>query len=204
MSRPYRILVKKTVREEVRAGDRSTLRLNLDDILPQERMKEVLGQVLERNGWREIAEGIYEKRRENGERMTCDLEEYEVVTTIELEDRLEEEVSQELRGDRWNWRLRRELTDAELEELRRQAEAELERQAITEEQREQARKNLRYEALRRLEESEPERRREINKLVLEVYSEALKEKARQLGNVQGVEEGWKNEEEYELVISLSE
>ncbi len=62
---------------------------------------------------------------------------------------------------------------------------------------------LRAEAGERLRAGEAERRQEINRLVLEVMSEALKEKAGELGNVERIDERWDGDE-YELTISVAE
>jgi len=207
MSRPYRIIVRKTVREEVGVDDRATLALNLERILPEDRMKEVLGEILERHGWTR-RNGTYEKRGEGGETTVCDLDTLEVVTTVEARGTIEEKVERTVRGDTWNWRAGREKTqaelDAEIAATRARVEAEMEAGAIPAERKAQAERDLRREAMRRLEAGEEERRQELNRIVLEVYAEALKEKARELGEIEQIHEAWRNEEEYELVIRMAE
>jgi len=207
MSRPYRILVRKAIREEVRVGDRSTIKLNLDDILPPEEMKAILEEVLARHGWERTEEG-WKKDRGQGEVMTLDLDTLEVVTTVEREEVIERVVEREARGDTWNWRRMREMTEEELrqdqERLRRQVEKQLEQELNLEQLKSRRQQELQEEILRHLEETEPERREELNRIVLEVYAEALKQKARSLGEIEEMREEWRSNEEYELVISIAE
>ncbi|NUQ00426.1 MAG: hypothetical protein HUU35_11295 [Armatimonadetes bacterium] len=202
MSRPYRIVVQKVVEQDIRADDRSTLRLKLDPVLPEERLTEVLEQSLARHGWRRTADGVYEKERGEGESMTCDIEAREVTTVIEIEETVRHEVRKELRGDTWNWRQMREMTDEELEEVRRIEEARLEAE-VSAEEHQRAASALRETVRERLESGADERRREVNRIVLEVMSEALKERAGELGNVQHIDEKWDGED-YELTISVAE
>lgn len=96
----------------------------------------------------------------------------------------------------------REMTDAELEQVRRREEENLEA-TVSESQKERATEALTGEVRERLERDEPARRKEINRLVLEVMSEALKRKAAELGNVERVDEKWDGED-YEMTISISE
>ncbi len=202
MSRPYRIVVKKVVEQEITADDRSTARLKLDPILPEERLSEVLADALRRHGWRETADGVFEKERGEGESMTCDVESREVTTTIRIETTIRQELHKEIRGDTWNWRQMREMTADELDEVRRREEEKLAEQ-LAREPAAAGKETLRAEAGERLRAGEAERRQEINRLVLEVMSEALKEKAGELGNVERIDERWDGDE-YELTISVAE
>ena len=202
MSRPYRILVQKVVEQEVTAGDRSTLRLKLDPVLPPERLAEVLGEVLQRNGWERTADGAYEKDRGDGENLTCDVATGEVTAVIELETQVRQTVHKEIRGDTWNWRQMREMTDQELDDVRQREEEKLTAE-VTAHQRDEAESALREEVRRRLDEGADERRREVNRVVLEVMGEALKEKAAELGQVQRVDEHWDGEA-YELTIAVKD
>ena len=207
MSRPYRILVRKVVHEEVRAGDRSTIRLNLDRLLPPEEMKALLEEVLARHGWEHTEDG-WKQERASGETMTLDPETLEVVTTLEREDVIEQDLEREARGDTWNWRRRREMTEDELrqdqERLRRQVEQQLEREVKLDELKAGRQRELQQEIAGQLEAGEPERREALNRIILEVYSEAIKQKARTLGDIEEMREEWHGDEEYELVISIAE
>lgn len=202
MSRPYRIVIQKVIEHEVSAADRSTLRLALDDLVPGPRLAELLREALERNGWTEVEPGVFEKERGDGETMSCDVSEREVTTVIELERTVSETLRRELRGDTWNWVAGREMTAAELEEVQRRAADALVASGTDERQNEAA-EELRREATARLEAGDAERRREVNRLVLEVTAAALKEKARELGSVEQVDEAWHGDE-YELTIAVRE
>lgn len=202
MSRPYRIVVRKVIEHEVSAGDTSTLRLDLDAAAPGADVERILAEVLERNGWREVSPGVYEKERGDGEAMSCDLAERRVTTTIQLDRKVSEEVRRELRGDTWNFAEGREMTAAELAEVRRRATEQLEGR-LSAEQKQRAGDALQREATQRLTEGEADRRREINRVILEVMAESLKEKAASLGNVEQMDEEWRGAD-YELTIQVRE
>lgn len=202
MSRPYRVVVQRVVEREVNAEDRTVLRLKLDPILPEERLDEVLGEVLERNGWTRGDDGRYRQERGDGETLTCDVEQREVACEIAIEATVREVVRRELRGDTWNWRQMREMTDEELADLQR-AEAEKLESCVSEAELEKRANQIRDEVTRRLQEGEAERREMVNKLVIEVTAEALKEKAAELGTVKSLDERWDGQD-YELTIQISE
>jgi hypothetical protein len=202
MSRPYRIVVQRVVEREVNAEDRTVLRLKLDPILPEERLDEVLGAVLEKNGWERTADGTYQQSRGDGETLTCDVKAREVSCEIAVETTVREVVRKELRGDTWNWRQMREMTDEELAELE-QAEAERLESCISETDLAKRAEEIREEVSQRLAEGDAERRETINKLVIEVTAEALKEKASELGTVKSLDERWDGQD-YELTIQISE
>lgn len=202
MSRPYRIVVQKLVESEVRAGDRSTLRLKIDQILSEEDTDRLLSGALERNGWTKAGDGVYKKRVGEDELMTLDVGQRELTTEIEAGTTVTQQRRRELRGDTWNWKQMREMTRDEMTALREKAESEL-GDEVTEEARQEAYDQLKADLARRLDEGEPERRKEVNRLVIETVSEALKEKARELGNVQRVDESWHGDD-YELTITVSE
>lgn len=202
MSRPYRIVVQKALQSEVTVGDRSTLRITLDPILPEEQLEELLARVLERDGWEPAGADRWRKQTGEGEVTTVDIAAREVITEVEARRQVTEQVRRELRGDTWNWRQMREMTAQELDERRRQAAEELGGE-VSEERRRQVEQELAAEVRRQLESGAAERRRLANRIVIEVMSEALKERARELGTVRHIDERWDGEE-YELTIAISE
>ncbi len=202
MSRPYRIVVQRVVEREVNAEDRTVLRLKLDPILPEERLDEVLGEVLSRDGWEPTGDGCYRQERGDGETLTCDVKAREVSCEIAVETTIREVVRRELKGDTWNWRQMREMTDEELADLQR-AEAERLESCISETELERRATEIRDEVARRLAAGDEARREMVNKLVIEVTGAALKEKATELGTVKSLDERWDGQD-YELTIRISE
>lgn len=202
MSRPYRIVVQKVIEEELRAADQSVLHLRLDPVLPEEQLDRVLAQVLTRRGWTETEPGVYTQQREDGQTLTCDLTQRTVTTTVELERTLRETRRRKLEGDTWNWREQREMTDEEFAQLQRDAETAL-GDSVTDSRRRRAEQELQGAAAAALAQTEDERRREVNALVIEVLADALKEKAAELGTVERIDESWQGAD-YELTISIAE
>jgi len=202
MSKPYRIVVTKVVEQEVRSEDRSTLKLDLDELLGADRTTELLARVLERRGWTELEPGRFERPGAVDESTVCDVASREVTTTVVAERTLSERRQREIRGDTWDWKAMREKTPEEMAEVRRREEEKLDA-AISEQRVRQTEDELRQAAAQRLADGADERRREVNRLVLEVTGEALKEHAQKLGSVGATQEAWHGED-YELTISISE
>jgi hypothetical protein len=202
MSRPYRIVVTKVVEQEVKAADHSVLTLKLDEPVGPERTGELLAAALERGGWRAGEPGQFVKEGSGGETMVCDVEARTVTTRIEIGRTLSEQRRREIKGDTWNWQAMREKTPEEMAEIRRREEDKL-GDAVSEQRVRQAERDLARTAAERLAGGEEARRREVNRLAIEVTAAALQEKARELGNVRSVDEAWHGEE-YELTIAISE
>jgi len=199
MSRPYRILVRRVVEKEVVAEDSSTLKLDLDDNVSEEQ----LARALAREGWTEREPGVWEKERADGETMSCDLGEREVTTTITVGTTLSEERERELRGDTWNWREMREMTAEEMAALRAAEEAKLSGD-ISDYRVRQTERKLRAGAAEQLESGSEERRREVNRVVIEALAESLKDRAATLGQVVASDEGKWQGDEFELTITIRE
>lgn len=199
MSRPYRILVRRVVEKEVVAEDTSTLRLDLDEAVSEEQ----LARALEREGWTEREPGVWEKERADGETMSCDLAEREVTTTITVGTTLREERERELRGDTWNWRDMREMTAEEMAALRAAEEAKLSGD-VSDYRVRQTERKLRAGAAEQLEAGSEDRRREVNRVVIEALAESLKERAATLGQVVSSDNGQWQGDEFELTITIRE
>ncbi len=199
MSRPYRILVRRTVEKEVVAEDKSTLKLDLDETVTEEQ----LARALEREGWTQTEPGVWEKERADGETMSCDLAEREVTTTITVGTTLREERERELRGDTWNWREMREMTPEEMAALRAGEEAKLSGD-ISDHRVRQTERKLRADAAGQLETGADERRREVNRVVIEALAESLKDRAATLGQVVSSDGGQWQGDEFELTITIRE
>lgn len=175
------VVVKLRIDQTVDASDRVVHRLDLREILPAETMAELLVDALESRGFEREDETTLVREKDDGERQTVDLESMEVISELELERVLDGEVDARIDVD-----------------FDRRSQEDAAREQMTKNEREA----LRKEATRQLMESESERRQELDSVIEEVYAEALKQKARSLGNVVSQHESRDENGEYELVIKV--
>jgi len=201
MSYPYKVVVTKTVVEQVEASDRSESKLSLLPILPEDRMRDLVAEALRKRGF-EAKTGEPDKltkRGEHGETITVDLPTLTVVAEVSEKGEIRKEKTVEVLGD-----APRPPTADDEQALRERAEKSLERQlAVSEEERGQVEDEYRRKLAAALEEGADARRRELNEVCLEVYAESLKERAKSLGTVTGVQES-RGDQEYELTITIAE
>lgn len=202
MSYPYRVVVTRSIETIVGASDRATHRLNLTPILPAERMREILEEVLEKKGWHQRDDGAWEKAGPAGERMVCDPAAMEVTAAIEAAEQIKKERTVHATGDAWS----RAEIDAAREKLREAVEEQLEKELkITGAEQRARERDLQAELAERLAAGEADRRRELNEIVMEVYAESLKEKARSLGQITEIHESRdESGSAYELTIRIAE
>lgn len=195
MSRTYQCQLRESVTDTVRASDESVCDLHLTPILDPESMAELLRQALERRGFTEAEDGRLSKTDTidgNGEVILVDLELMEVVVRASEQKTLETEVVAEGLGESDH-------------EARRDAHRELARRrqgARTDHDR--AEEVLQEDLTDALAAGESRRKRDLNEAIQEAYAEALKRKARQLGDVIEVREGTNEAGEYELVIRVTQ
>ena len=188
MSLSYRVTLQ--VSEVVSADDKTVHQLDLRDILPQDEMRDLLRQALLDRGFEQDQDQDSQRlvRREtSGEVVSVDLASLEL--TAELES------ASEVRGkvDAWG--------DAESRAgAQRQAEASAQRQADS--MVERGRQDVQRRVTKQLAEGEPARLEEMNHVLQDVYAEALKRKARRMGDVVDQREGTNEHGEYELVIKV--
>lgn len=204
MSYAYRVTVTRSVRETVAGKDESRNRITLTEILPEGRMKDLLVQALEKKGFAKRADGKYE-RTKDGVTEVFDPATLEVTATAEVTGEIQKEKTTQAVGDARN--------EQDVAAQRRHAEAEvgsrLEKElAITDAERKAKAEQLAADAKKRLEETEARRVRELNEATLDVYAEALKEKAKTLGEVKEIRENRKDNgtggQDYELVIRVND
>lgn len=185
MSLSYRVSLQ--VCEVVSADDRTVHQLDLRDILPEDQMKDLLRDALTERGFEENEDGHLERAEEGGEVMTVDLESLELTTELEAESEVSGKV------DAWG--------DAESRDTaRRRAESSAQSQADA--MLERGQKDVQSRVTQQLAEGESARLEEMNQVLQDVYSEALKRKAREMGDVVDQYEGTNQDGEYELVIKV--
>ena len=204
MSFPYRVTVSRTVQETVREKDQSKNKIDLTPILETGRMRELLNEALKKKGFKEEADGTL-TRTQDGVTETFDPKTMEVTSSAEVTGDIKKEKTIEARGDSW----RREEADRSRKHVENEVGARLEKElAVTDAERGEKKRELASEAAKRLAESEKRRMTDLNEATLDVYAEALKEKARTLGEVKEVHENRKDNgtggTEYELVIKVGD
>jgi hypothetical protein len=175
MSRAYRIAVSGSVERIVEVDDGVCSSLELLPVLPKERMRELLAAELARRGF--AREGAVASRAmEDGIRVEIDLDAGTVTVRVSSEVALsiEGERTGAVAGDR----PAEEAIAAARERLQAQLDAELEKEA-------QARtESARRELTKRLEGKLKDLKRELDGVINRVTGEALKEKARQMGEIE--------------------
>ena len=176
MSRSYRIAVREHIRRVLRASDRVSTQLEILEVLPPERMAGLLAGELGRRGFRGEEGNMV--RDQDGVRVAVDPRTGVVSVTAEGDKEVDLHKEKEGRAyDDVGPKAR-----AVSAELREQAKRDLERDA----ERETAR--LQTEVTNRLERQLANVRRELDDAVNRVTAEALKEKARSLGQIKEMTE----------------
>lgn len=193
----YYAEIKESVTATHKADDRIEHRIELTPVLDEASMRELLKRALEAAGFEE-ATGVEEEQGqmtatgEDGERIAVDLDAMTITTTLERERHSETVVV-----GRGHAESQGEATlDAKqhlAHELER-AEQRIGGQA----------RRLQKEVTLTLEAGEARRGREMNEVLQEVYAEALKRKAAELGDVMEIHEGKTQDGQYELVIKVSQ
>ena len=193
MSQCYHIELKRAVTREVRAEDSVSYPIELTEILPPEEMTEVLRRVLAEAGWETAEDGRLASEGPDGETLTADLKAMELTATLTAEKRVAAEVK--AAGQGGTTRLARRSAEIQLEE-----KAEVVGEMIEG----TARRDVEREATDRLEKSEDARQRVMNELLQRVYTEALKRKAGQLGDILEIRESTGEDGDYELLIRVAQ
>jgi len=193
MSQCYQIDLKQSVVRVVRAEDSISYPLELTEILPPEEMGEMLRQVLTAAGWETANEDRFETTGPGGERLTIDLETMELTATLEVEKELVAEAGATGQGE--SNQVARQVARAQLD-----AKAA----ALGQQLEESGQRDVEKETTTRLDESEDARQRQLNELLQQVYTEALKRKAGQLGEILEVRESTGESGDYELLIRVAQ
>lgn len=176
MSRAYRIRVRESINQDLKASDEVCADLEILEILPGDQMADLVTKELKARGYEE-QDGKLVKHHE-GVTVTVDPKSGEVSVKAEKEERID------LKTEKEGWgyddvgpraqQLRKTLSE--------QAKTELERRAQKQQER------LQGEATEQLEGAVAEVRKELNDAVNAATREALKQKAAQLGQIKEMTE----------------
>ena len=177
--------------------------LDLPDLVANK--KETVRAILEKHGWME-KDGAYVKEF-GGARAVCNLETGKIRLSVKEQDLVgvAREITKELGitvpmflaslGEKYlKWRSERE-----------QQKIEQKVKEETAKKVEEAERKLREKVEATLQSADEALRKELTEVSVEYYAESVKEKAREMGEITQLEEGWtQNREEFSMTIELKE
>ena len=190
MSQMYRVKIKESVTLSVSSSDRIVQDIGVRSILPASEMSELLAKGFEHQGFLLQADGRYQRSLESGEIQTFDPVQHQLVTELSQEVLQETELVSELIRDLDTHSKTEVETLAraklpEQQELKTQA---LQRQADS-------------QLMQTLLQGDAARRETIHRALQHAYSEALKQRARSLGQVVSEQEH-RQGSDFELTIRI--
>jgi hypothetical protein len=177
--------------------------LDLPDLM--ENKHEAVRAILEKHGWTE-KDGVYVKDF-GGARAVCNPQTGKIRLSVSQEDliRVAEEITKELGitvpmflqslGEKYlDWRYQKEQKRVE-EEVK-------DRAAL---QAQEAERKLQQKVEATLKSADEALRKELTEVSVEYYAESVKTKAREMGEITEMQEGWtENREEFSMTIELKE
>lgn len=177
MSRAYKIKVAERTRVMLRASDRVSTHLEMLEILPCERMAELLAQELKERGFADV-DGKLVRVAKDGIVVEIDPAAGEVIVRVDTKTAVT------IEGEKQVWSEREPGTaqESETEALRQALLKDLQREAETK------RAQLQKETTDRLEAHLAGLRKELDQVTNRVTAAALKEKAAQIGHIKQVTE----------------
>jgi hypothetical protein len=182
MSRAYRIRVKESLKRDLKAEDRIKTQIELLEILPCEQMGELLAAELEQRGFERQEDGTLVRKGENGVTVTVEPCSGEVTIAAEAADTVELEGSREGFGYDDVGPGSKQIK----ERLSKELQADLEKRA------QQHAEKVQGAATAKLEKELADMQPEITEVVNRVTSEALKQKAAQMGQIKEITEDAEN------------
>jgi hypothetical protein len=174
VSRAYRVTVKGSVHRVVHVEDGVCTSLELLPVLPAARTSELLAAELERRGFTR-KDGVASRASEDGIVITIELATGAVSVKAEATANIAIETQQTER-----------IQEETLEEGRRAAQKRVERRAESEAAA--AETKAREDVTAKLEKKLGDLRRELDSVTARVTADSLKEKARQLGEIEEMSE----------------
>ena len=176
MSRAYKIKVKERGKHVVRASDHVSTQLELLEILPCERMAELLANELKKRGFKQQGENLIRTAKDG---IVIEIDPADASVTVKAETAQTVTVE----GERQVWTdADGKLLKRDEENLRKALRQDLQREA------EQQKTDLQKKVTDKLEGQLADIRKELDQAVNRVTAEALKEKAAQIGQIKSLTE----------------
>jgi len=193
MSQVYHVKLKESVSETFSVSDHVKHKLCLTPILPEEEMVALLKQQLLDAGYTEEA-GALTLENERGEHVSVDLEALEATVTLSRSREVKEELTAtaSYENDRGPGREAAEQRAAD-ELAKKLSDHKVKGERVTQ--------ALTQDVINALSEHREAQQAELNQVLQRVYTESLKRKASQLGDVLEVTESTVDGQ-YELVIKI--
>jgi len=193
MSQVYHVKLKESVSETFSVSDHVKHKLCLTPILPEEEMVALLKQQLLEAGYTEEA-GALTLENERGEHVSVDLEALEATVTLSRSREVKEELTAtaSYENDRGPGREAAEQRAAD-ELAKKLSDHKVKGERVTQ--------ALTQDVINALSEHREAQQAELNQVLQRVYTESLKRKASQLGDVLEVSESTVDGQ-YELVIKI--
>jgi hypothetical protein len=173
MSRAYRIKVAETLRRVVRASDHVSSQLEILEILPEGEMLRLLGEELERRGFR-VGADLAIREEDGGITIEVDLKDGAVTVRAAGEEEVD------LKAEKEGWSYEPQTRKQTSERLRDDARRELENKA------EERTGELQQKVTDRLEGCLADLKTELDQAVNRVTAEALKRKAASMGRIKEI------------------
>jgi hypothetical protein len=176
MSRAYRIEVSESVRRVIRASDHVSTRLEILEILPPEDMAALLKKELEQHGF-----------TPEGDRMVREEGEAKIVVepstgTVTVQSETDQQVSLKRTESGFSYTQEAAETKKAKDALRQQVRKNLDKEVDARQAR------LQKELTDKLEAQLGDVRKELDQIANKVTAEALKVKAKQMGQVKEITE----------------
>jgi hypothetical protein len=193
MSQCYRVQLKASISRTVEAEDSVSYPLELTALLPAPEMAELLAQALVRDGWTADPGGrVYRRTAAGGEEWSLDLDAMTVTARLQRESEVTAEVEASGAGD----------SNKQAQQVARR-QLEVRGESVGSQIAEAGTRTLQREVREALAAGEDARRSALHGLLQQVYAEALKRKAGQLGTVLEVQESTGADGNYELTIRVA-
>ena len=177
MSRAYKISLRQRTKHGLRASDGVGTALELLEILPPERMADLLAQELKRRGFVQKGDKLL-RTEKGGVTVEIDPKSADVIVQVECE----KTVTLEAERQTWTESPAGSAQNAARKAMKEELQRDLQRKA------EQQKAELQKRATDRLEAQLSDLRKELDQAVNRVTAEALKEKAAKLGQIKQISE----------------
>ena len=177
MSRAYRIKVKESSHHVLRASDHVSSQLEILEILPPERMLDLLANELQKRGFQKDGEKLT-RREKDGVLVEVD----PATATVTVRVETEEAVTLAAEREGWSAAQKGKQHDNDRDNLRKSLLQDLQRQA------DKKTADLQKKVTDQLEGHLADIRKELDQAVNRVTADALKEKAAQIGQIKEMSE----------------